>query len=70
MTKDLQKFIKVFDRDTMKQLKDGVEYRGIKNLDNAVSEARSLIDKSNLKLRVIANADMASYGAFEVKESA
>lgn len=64
---DLEKFKVLFDRDKVKNYPTKLEYR-TSDLDKNLQAARELITKHNLKLVAGTTGDMASYGAFEVKE--
>lgn len=63
---DLQKFIDKFDPRKFKLIKNGVEIRGIVNLQRDMQEAKALIERFQLKLVVSHNAEMLSYRGFEV----
>ena len=64
---DLEKFKVLFDRDKVKSYPTKLEYR-TSELDKNLQSAREIITKHNLKLEAGTTGDMASYGAFEVKE--
>lgn len=64
---DLQKFIDKFEPTKFKLMAKSIEIRGINNIHHNISYAKELIEKMKLKLTVVHNADMVSYGGFEVK---
>ncbi len=66
ISSDLQKFIDKFEPNKFKLLAKGIEIRGINDLHRNISEAKALIQKLRLKLTVVHNAEMVSYGGFEV----
>lgn len=66
MSKDLQKFIDKFEPNKFKVMPTGIEIRGVSNIHAAIETAKAIIQKLKLNLRVSHNADMVSYGAFEV----
>lgn len=63
---DLQQFIKIFDPNKFKILKSGIEIRGINDIHKNISLAKELIQKLKLQLDVRHNAEMTTYGGFEV----
>jgi len=63
---DLQKFIDKFQPNKFKLLPKGIEIRGIKDMHRNVSQAKELIENLELNLIVAHNAEMLSYGGFEV----
>ncbi|WGQ10608.1 hypothetical protein QG516_02925 [Pedobacter gandavensis] len=63
---DLQKFINVFQPNKFKLLARGIEVRGINNMHSTITQAKSLIERLGLKLTILHNAEMLSYGGFEV----
>lgn len=63
---DLQKFIDKFQPNKFKLMAKGIEIRGIKDMHRNVSQARELIENLELDLLVSHNAEMLSYGGFEV----
>jgi len=64
---DLQKFIDKFEPAKFKLMAKGIEIRGIhNNIHRSISSAKELIEKMNLKLTISHNAEMVSYGGFEV----
>ncbi|RZJ85985.1 MAG: hypothetical protein EOO20_19220 [Chryseobacterium sp.] len=64
---DLQKFIDAFGSN-VKNIKPGRVMFKAKDLDRQVTSARELIQQRKLNLRVVNDAYMASYNAFEVWE--
>ncbi|HKG08500.1 MAG TPA: hypothetical protein VKB19_18675 [Pedobacter sp.] len=66
LSADLQKFINKFEPTKFKLLAKGIEIRGMNNIHQNIRYAKELIEKLNLKLTVSHNADMVSYGGFEV----
>jgi hypothetical protein len=63
---DLQKFIDKFQPNKFKLMAKGIEIRGIKDMHRNVSQAKELIEFLELDLFVSHNAEMLSYGGFEV----
>lgn len=63
---DLQKFINTFQPNKFKLLTRGIEVRGISNMHSTITQAKSLIEKLGLKLTIQHDAEMLSYGGFEV----
>lgn len=66
ISSDLQKFINKFEPNKFKLLAKGIEIRGIGDLHRNITRAKELIEKMNLKLVVLHDAEMISYGGFEV----
>jgi len=66
ISSDLQKFIDKFEPSKFKMLAKGIEIRGINDLHRNITQAKDLIERMKLKLTVSHNADMVSYGGFEV----
>ncbi|WP_214228643.1 hypothetical protein [Pedobacter sp. B4-66] len=66
----LKSFLHLLGRDKYKIIKGGAEIRGISNLEGTIKEANTIIDKNGFDLKIVNNASMASYGAFEVREVA
>jgi len=66
---DILKFIKKYDPSKMKQLKTGIEIRGVADIEKAISRAEYVIEKNKLNLTVVNTAEMAAYGAFEIQEA-
>ena len=62
---DLEKFKKAFLSEKVKEYANKLEYRG-QNIDKAVPQARELINKLNLNLKVNSTGQLAMYNAFEV----
>lgn len=67
MSKDLQKFIEKFEPNKYKIMPAGIEVRGMTRIHDALQSARDVIEKFQLNLMVIHNAEMLGYGGFEVK---
>jgi hypothetical protein len=65
---DLQQFIGKYDPSKFKELKNGIEVRGVYDLHGAMNKARELIIDLSMGLEVVHNAEMAAYKAFEVRE--
>jgi len=66
LSKDLQKFVDKFEPNKFKVMGRGIEVRGVSNIHDAIETAKGIIEKLKLNLRVSHNAEMVSYGAFEV----
>ncbi|ETZ24870.1 hypothetical protein [Pedobacter sp. V48] len=66
MSSDLQKFIDKFEPSKFKLMAKGIEIRGINDLHRNIAQAKDLIERMKLKLIVSHNAEMISYGGFEV----
>ncbi|PTS98514.1 hypothetical protein DBR11_14655 [Pedobacter sp. HMWF019] len=66
ISSDLQKFIHNFEPSKFKLLAKGIEIRGINDLHRNISQAKALIESMKLNLTVDHNAEMVSYGGFEV----
>lgn len=66
ISSDLQKFIDKFEPNKFKLMARGIEIRGINDMHRNISQAKALIEKLNLNLTVSHNAEMLSYGGFEV----
>ncbi len=66
ISSDLQKFIDKFEPSKFKLLTKGVEIRGIRDMPRNITEARDLIERLDLNLIVSHNAEMLTYGGFEV----
>lgn len=66
ISSDLQKFINKFEPNKFKLLAKGIEIRGMSDLHRNITRAKELIEKMNLKLVVLHDAEMISYGGFEV----
>lgn len=64
---DLEQFIAKFEPNKFKVMTDGIEVRGINDMHRSLERAKELIQKLKLKLVVNHNAEMLSYGGFEVK---
>ena len=63
---DLQKFIDKFEPNKFKLMAKGIEIRGINDMHRNISQAKDLIERFELNLIVSHNAEMLSYGGFEV----
>jgi len=66
LSKDIQKFIDKFEPNKFKVMRSGIEIRGMNNIHDAIETANEVIEKLKLNLQVAHNAEMVSYGAFEV----
>jgi len=66
---DLELFIDAFGCNA-KNIKPGRAMFKAKDLDRQVLSAKTLIDQRKFNLKVVNDADMASYNAFEVWEEA
>ncbi len=66
ISSDLQKFIQKFEPSKFKLLAKGIEIRGMNDLHRNISQAKALIESMKLNLTVSHNAEMVSYGGFEV----
>lgn len=64
--KDLQQFIDKFQPSKFKMLDKGIDIRGVNNLHRDILEAKQIIERLNLNLFVSHNAEMLTYGGFEV----
>ncbi|RZK50044.1 MAG: hypothetical protein EOO87_19530 [Pedobacter sp.] len=64
--KDLQQFIDKFQPSKFKMLDKGIDIRGVNNLHRDILEAKQIIESLNLNLFVSHNAEMLTYGGFEV----
>lgn len=65
---DLIKFIEKFEPGKYKKLSNGIEIRGIYDVQKMVGKARELITELKLNLVVVDTAEMAAYKSFEVRE--
>ncbi|RZJ78286.1 MAG: hypothetical protein EOO47_14290 [Flavobacterium sp.] len=63
---DLQRFIDKFQPSKFKMLAKGIDIRGVSNLQRDIQEAKQIIENLKLDLLVSHNAEMLSYGGFEV----
>lgn len=63
---DLQIFIEKFEPSKFKMMAKGIEIRGIINMHWSIVRAKDLIERLELKLIVSHNAEMLTYGGFEV----
>lgn len=66
ITPDLQQFIDKFQPNKFKLMAKGIEVRGINNMHKTISQAKELIDRLELNLTISHNAEMLTYGGFEV----
>lgn len=66
---DLQCFIDKFEPSKFKLMANGIEIRGINDMHRNVSQARDLIERLELNLTVLHNAEMLSYRGFEVNNA-
>ena len=63
---DLQQFIDKFEPNKFKLIKNGMEVRGMIDLQRGIKEAKEVIERFQLKLVVSHNAEMLSFKGFEV----
>ncbi|WP_316791349.1 hypothetical protein [Pedobacter frigoris] len=66
ISSDLQRFIDKFEPNKFKLMSKGIEIRGINDIHRNITQARDLIERLELNLVVAHNAEMLSYGGFEV----
>jgi len=66
ITPDLQMFIEKFEPNKFKVMTKGIEIRGINDMHRNIRQAKDIIEKLELNLIVSHNAEMLSYGGFEV----
>jgi len=66
ISSDLQKFIDKFEPNKFKLMAKGIEIRGIRDMHRNITQAKDLIERLELNLIVSHNAEMLSYGGFEV----
>jgi len=66
---DLQEFIDKFEPNKFKLLTKGIEIRGIRDMHRNITQAKDLIDRLGLNLIISHNAEMLSYGGFEVNNA-
>lgn len=66
ISKDLQKFIDKFEPYKFKLMARGIQIRGINDMQRNIMQANDLIERLDLNLIVLHNADMLSYRGFEV----
>lgn len=66
ITPDLQQFIDKFQPNKFKLMERGLEVRGINNMHKTIIQAKDLIDRLQLNLTISHNAEMLTYGGFEV----
>lgn len=69
LSADLRTFILKFEPRNFKALARGIEVRGASDIHRSVAFAKELIIKKSLKLSVVHTAEMAGYGAFEVRDA-
>ena len=65
---DLQIFIEKYQPSKFKELKNGIEVRSVKDVEEASKRATGLINSMSLGLVVVRDAIMAERSAFEVRE--
>ena len=63
---DLQKFIDKFEPSKYKLIEKGLEIRGVRDMHRNLTQAKELIARLELNLTVFHDAEMLSYGGFEV----
>jgi len=66
ISSDLQKFIDKFEPNKFKLMAKGIEIRGIRDMHRNITQAKDLIERFELNLIISHNAEMLSYGGFEV----
>ena len=66
ISSDLQKFIDKFEPNKFKLMAKGIEIRGIRDMHRNITQAKDLIERLELNLIISHNAEMLSYGGFEV----
>lgn len=66
---DLQQFIDKFEPNKFKLMARGIEIRGINDMHRTITQAKDLIRRLELNLIVSHNAEMLSYGGFEVNNA-
>lgn len=66
ITHDLQMFIDKFEPNKFKVMTKGIEIRGINDMHRNIRQAKDIIERLELNLIVSHNAEMLSYGGFEV----
>ncbi|WP_214229630.1 hypothetical protein [Pedobacter sp. B4-66] len=66
ITPDLQVFIDKFEPNKFKVMTKGIEIRGINDMHRNIRQAKDIIERLELSLIVSHNAEMLSYGGFEV----
>jgi hypothetical protein len=69
ISRDLQKFMDIYEPSKFKLLTKGVEIRGVRDIHQNINQAKELIDRLKLNLIISHNAEMLSYGGFEVHNS-
>lgn len=68
LSTDIKAFIQKFEPRRFKALAKGIEVRGASDIHRSVAAAKDIIARWKLKLAVIHSAEMAGYGAFEVRD--
>jgi hypothetical protein len=63
---DLQKFIEKFKPERYKLLERGLEIRGVIDMHGAIAQAKVIIARLGLKLKILHTAEMLTYRGFEV----
>ena len=66
ISSELQKFIDKFEPNKFKLMAKGIEIRGIRDMHRNITQAKDLIERLELNLIISHNAEMLSYGGFEV----
>lgn len=66
MSQDLQTFIDKFQPSKYKLMAKGIEIRGIYDMHRNLVQAKDIIERLELSLIVSHNAEMLTYGGFEV----
>ncbi|NRF39368.1 hypothetical protein [Pedobacter foliorum] len=66
ITPDLQVFIDKFEPNKFKVMTKGIEIRGINDMHRNIRQAKDIIERLELSLIVSHNAEMLTYGGFEV----
>ncbi|RZK39750.1 MAG: hypothetical protein EOO90_17390 [Pedobacter sp.] len=69
LSADLRTFISKFEPRNFKALSRGIEVRGASDIHRSVAFAKEVITKTSLNLSVVHTAEMAGYGAFEVRDA-
>ncbi|MEN0095107.1 MAG: hypothetical protein AAGB30_06975 [Pedobacter sp.] len=69
LSADLRAFIHKLEPRKFKALARGIEVRGANDIHRSVAFAKELISRAGLKLSVVHSAEMAGYGAFEVRDA-
>ena len=66
ISSDLQQFIDKFEPNKYKLMAKGIELRGINNIHKNITQAKALTERLELNLIVSHNAEMLSYGGFDI----